>query len=132
MSDIKKTILCIDDDTFTLSSLKDALREEYQVVLALDPEVGLNLAIKHRPDLIMLDISMPKITGLELAEMLRKVESTKTIPIIFLSAYDTTLELKRAEQIGVQAFLGKPCSLTKVRETVANILSHAQENSAQD
>lgn len=120
----KKTILCIDDDAFTLSSLNDILDDEYQVVLALDPEVGLSLAIKNPPDLIILDVNMPKITGLELAEMFRKVESTKHLPIIFLSAYDTSLELQKAQKIGVQAFLGKPCLTSKVRETVADVLKN--------
>ena len=123
MNPAEKLILCVDDDTFTLSSLKDALYDRYKVMLALDPDTGINLAMKHLPDLIMLDINMPGMSGIEAAEMLRRVPSTKEIPIVFLSAYDTDLEKKRATALGAAAFLGKPCSLQEVCDTVDGVLA---------
>ncbi len=122
MSPADKMILCVDDDTFTLSSLKESLSNRYEVMLALDPDTGINLAMKHLPDLIMLDINMPGMSGIEAAEMLRRVPSTKEIPIVFLSAYDTDLEKKRAAALGAAAFLGKPCSLQEVCDTVESVL----------
>ena len=123
MEPAEKLILCIDDDTFTLSSLKEALSLRYKVMLALDPDTGINLAIKHLPDLIMLDINMPGMSGIDVAEMLRQVPSTKEIPIVFLSAYDTDLEKKRAAVLNAAAFLGKPCSLKEVCDTVDAVLA---------
>jgi len=122
MEPAEKLILCVDDDTFTLSSLREALGVRYQVMLAMDPDTGINLAMKHLPDLIMLDINMPGMSGIEAAEMLRRVPSTKEIPIVFLSAYDTNLEKKRAAALSAAAFLGKPCSLREVCETVDSVL----------
>ena len=55
--------------------------------------------------------------------MLRRVPSTKEIPIVFLSAYDTDLEKKRATALGAAAFLGKPCSLQEVCDTVDGVLA---------
>ena len=123
MEPAEKLILCVDDDTFTLSSLKEALSVRYKVMLALDPDTGINLAIKHLPDLIMLDINMPGMSGIDAAELLRQVPSTKEIPIVFLSAYDTDLEKKRAAVLNAAAFLGKPCSLKEVCDTVDAVLA---------
>lgn len=123
MSDNKQSVLCVDDDTCTLSSLKDALSSHYNVMLALDPEVGLNLAIKHVPDLILLDISMPNLSGLDIAKMLKKVESTAEIPILFLTAYDSPFERKQATEIKAAGFLSKPCSLDDIRDAVGQVLA---------
>ncbi|NVK00337.1 MAG: response regulator [Oceanospirillaceae bacterium] len=123
MSNEKALIIAIDDDTFTLTSIKDALSSEYKVMLAMDPEAGLNLVLKHLPQLVILDINMPTLSGMEVAQMLRRVESTRTIPIVFLSGYDTPLEMKQAEQLGAEAFLIKPCTLEEVSRTVGEILN---------
>lgn len=122
MSSVQKQILCVDDDTFTLTSLKEALNGRYKVMLAMDPDTGINLAMKHLPDLVMLDINMPGMSGIDVAEVLSKVPATKNIPIVFLSAYDTDLEKKRASALGAAAFLGKPCSLKEVCDTVECVL----------
>lgn len=119
----RKQILCVDDDTFTLSSLKEALKDQYEVLLAMDPETGINLALKLQPDLIILDINMPGMTGLEAAEILRGVSSTADTPLVFISAYDTELEKRRADALNAAAFLGKPCSLEEVCDTVSRVLA---------
>lgn len=123
MSDDRKLVLCIDDDSFTLTGVKDALQSKYRVMLAMDPEAGLSVALKHLPDLIILDINMPNISGIELAEMLRKVDSVRDTPLVFLSGYDSPMELKQADALGVKAFLVKPCALQEVTDTVESILS---------
>jgi len=122
MSDGRKLILCVDDDTFTLTSLKEALKDKYDVVLAMEPESGINLAIKHQPDLIILDVNMPIMSGIEAAEIMRDVPETAAIPLVFLSAFDTSLEKRRASALNASAFLGKPCSLKEVCETVERVL----------
>ncbi|HSG03486.1 MAG TPA: response regulator [Marinobacterium sp.] len=122
MGDERKLVLCIDDDSFTLTSVNDALSDHYRVMLAMDPETGLNIALKHQPDLIILDINMPNISGIELAQMLRRVESSRDTPMIFLSGYDSPMELKQADAVGAKAFLVKPCALQEVTDTVNSIL----------
>jgi len=62
------------------------------------------------------------MSGIELAAMLRKVESVRDTPLVFLSGYDSPMELKQAENLGVIAFLVKPCALQEVYETVEAVL----------
>lgn len=122
MSSVKKQILCVDDDSFTLTGLKEALGESYDVLLAMEADTGIKLARKYRPDLIVLDVNMPGMDGIEAAEILRKLPETQSIPLIFLSAYDTELEIRRAEALQAAAFIGKPCSSREVCNTVRNVV----------
>lgn len=115
----KKTILCIDDDSFALAQIRDALEDEYKVLCAVDPEVGLSLAIKRQPDLIFLDINMPVMNGLELADLLDKITPTRKIPVIFLSAFTTPEIEQRAEKLAVKAVLSKPCNSRFIKNQVA-------------
>lgn len=118
----QKTILCIDDDTFTLAQIRDALEPEYNLICAVDPEVGLSLAVKREPDLIILDVNMPGMNGLELADLLDKITMTRSIPIIFLSSFATTEIQERAEQLEAKAFLTKPCQGSHIHEMVSRFL----------
>ncbi len=118
----KKTILCIDDDAFTLAQIRDDLEPEYNLICAVEPEVGLSLAVKHEPDLIILDVNMPGMNGLELADLLDKITMTSYIPVIFLSSFATPEIQERAEQLDAKAFLTKPCSGQYIKEMVAKFL----------
>ena len=118
----KKTVLCIDDDAFTLAQIRDALEPEYTLICAVDPEVGLSLAVKREPDLIILDVNMPGMNGLELAGLLDKISMTSNIPIIFLSAFATPEIQARADQLEAKAFLTKPCNASYIQEMVARFL----------
>ena len=91
-------------------------------MLAITPDAGINLAIKHQPDLVLLDIDMPGISGIEVAQMLRREPRTETIPIIFLSAYDTELEKRRAQELAAADFLAKPCSFKELQNAVEGVL----------
>lgn len=118
----KKTILCIDDDTITLEQIRDALEPVYNLICAVDPEEGLSLAVKRQPDLIILDVNMPGMNGLELADLLDKISMTSNIPVIFLSAFATPEIQARANQLEAKAFLTKPCNASYIQEMVARFL----------
>ena len=121
MDDSKRTVLCIDDDSFTLAHLKDSLSDYYNLIFAIDPDVGFELAIKKRPDLILLDLNMPNMNGFELADMTSKLSLTKDIPVVFLSAFASEEIKSRANSLGAAAFLSKPVDpyhLTATLETV--------------
>jgi len=118
----QKTILCIDDDTFTLAQIRDALEPNYNLICAVDPEVGLSLAVKRQPDLIFLDVNMPGMNGLELADLLDKISMTSNIPVVFLSAFATPEIQERADQLDAKAFLTKPCSASYIQDMVARFL----------
>lgn len=126
----KKTLLCIDDDSFTLAHLKDSLGDYYNLIFAIDPDVGFELAIKKQPDLILLDLNMPNMNGFELADMTSKLSMTKDIPVVFLSSFATDEIKERARSLGAAAFLSKPVDpgfLAATIETVFESRAEAKE-----
>lgn len=104
-----KKILVIDDAEFILESTSTLLTfEGYEVLTAADGEEGLKLAFEHKPDLILCDISMPKIDGYEVLERIRANQSTSTIPFIFLTAFTEKENMRLGMQKGADDFLVKP------------------------
>ena len=85
----KARILIVDDEPDLLRTLELLLQEQYEVLTAKDGLVGYTQALKYLPDLIILDIMMPKMTGYQFCDLLHKNPSIKDIPIIILSAKGT-------------------------------------------
>tara|TARA_R110002049_G_scaffold26807_1_gene92979 strand:+ start:176 stop:451 length:276 start_codon:yes stop_codon:yes gene_type:complete len=83
----KKTILVVDDEKDLLDLIEYNLRKEgFEVLKAENGEQGIEIAKKHQPDLVLLDVMMPKMDGLQAVEIMRQDESLKRMPIIFLTA----------------------------------------------
>lgn len=115
-------VLVIDDSPFVLKAVKKALEPEgYQLLdQAFDGRMGLEMAERLQPDLILLDVTMPEMDGFETAEhLLRKNPGTK---IIMLSAMGDNELLQRAKQVGVKAFLPKPFQPEDILRSVKSIL----------
>lgn len=123
----KRTLLCIDDDSFTLAHLKDSLGDFYNLIFAIDPDVGFELAIKKQPDLILLDLNMPNMNGFELADMTTKLSMTKDIPIVFLSSFATDEIKERAKSLGAAAFLSKPVEPGFLAATIETVFESRAE-----
>lgn len=101
-------ILFIEDEATLQKTIGDALRKEgYEVISALDGETGLRLAQKEIPDLILLDLILPKMHGLVLLEELRKDERTKDIPVIVLTNIEDSQGIEKAITLGAKAYLVK-------------------------
>lgn len=122
----KRTVLCIDDDSFTLAHLKDSLSEYYNLIFAIDPDVGFELAIKKQPDLILLDINMPNMNGFELADMTSRLSLTKNIPVVFLSAFGTEEIKSRAKELGAAEFLNKPIDPDLLVATIETVFERIE------
>ena len=94
MDDRKKKILVVDDDDIIRNSISDDLKfQEYLVNEAKDGEEGLRLALVEKPDLILLDIMMPKMNGLEVIQKLREDAWGKRVPVIIISSLNTSDEI---------------------------------------
>ena len=107
----KKTILIVDDEEDFCHLLKLNLEEtkRFDVLVAHNGPDAIDIAIHHHPSLILLDIIMPKMTGTEVAEVLRNNASTQDIPIIFVTAIVKRSEMGASEyQIGRNYFMFKP------------------------
>ena len=107
-----KKILVVEDDLVTQRVLSARLEiNGYEVITAQDGEEGLKKARKENPDLVMLDLMMPKMTGYEVCRMLKFDDKYKNIPIIVLSALDQQDEREKAIKAGADAVFIKPFDL---------------------
>jgi DNA-binding response OmpR family regulator len=122
-----KKILFIEDESALQKSLGDLLRGEgYEVISAIDGETGLRLAKETTPDLILLDLILPKIHGLTLLKMLKEEERTKDIPVIILTNLENVEDIEKAIEMGATTYLVKAnYSLEEVVEKVKNALKSA-------
>lgn len=110
-------ILVVEDEKGIADFLKQGLEEEnYEVFIATDGEKGLESAFKNKPDLILLDWMLPKLSGLEVCKAIRKKDA-KT-PIIFLTAKDTVQETIEGLKAGANDYIKKPFSFDELLERI--------------
>ena len=117
-------ILLIEDEAALQKTIGDILRQErYEVVSALDGETGLKMAKSEKPDLILLDLILPKINGFEVMEELKENDFTKDIPIIVLTNLEGVSDIDKAVSLGAKAYLVKAeYSLEEVIEKIKRAL----------
>jgi len=105
---MSKKILIIEDEEILLGLLQKKLKQEgYEVLIARDGKQGLRMMRKTKPDLILLDIVMPKMGGFEVMEEMGKDEDLKKIPVIIISNSGQPVELDKAKRLGAQDWLIK-------------------------
>ena len=103
-----KTILIIEDEQVLASLLKRKLsRRGYQSIIAADGREGLKKIKEIQPDLILLDIVMPEMSGLEVMEAKQRIETIKDIPIIIISNSGQPVEISRAQKLGAEDWIVK-------------------------
>jgi DNA-binding response OmpR family regulator len=118
----KKRILVVEDDRAIARMLEKILKADYEVVVAHDGAEALKVARQAVPDLALLDVMLPGMDGLRLAERLKRELGLGKIPIIFLTAKDSPLDVVRGIQVGARHYLTKPFKLEDVRDKVAKVL----------
>lgn len=103
-----KTILIIEDEQVLASLLKHKLsRRGYQSIIATDGREGLKKTKEIQPDLILLDIVMPEMSGFEVMEAKQKIKTIKDIPIIIISNSGQPVEISRAQKLGAEDWIVK-------------------------
>ncbi len=118
----KKLVLAIDDEKDILKLVQYNLeREGYQVLCSKTGEEGLDLARSKKPDLILLDLMLPGIDGLEVCKILRSNRETKNIPILMLTAKSTELDQILGLELGASDYISKPFSVKVLTARVKNI-----------
>lgn len=103
-----KKILIVEDVPYNLELLVQLLEDDYELVTARDGSSGVALAGKERPDLILMDMSLPVLDGWEATRQIRANESLREIPIIGLSAHAMSGDRERALEAGCTDYLTKP------------------------
>jgi two-component system cell cycle response regulator DivK len=116
-----KTILYIEDNEMNRKIVRDLLkRTKYALIEAHDGEAGVAKALEARPDLILMDIQLPKISGLDATKRLRAEAATANTPIIAITSFALSGDDVKAKEAGATAYLAKPYSpfdlLTLIRK----------------
>ncbi len=126
----KPTILVVDDTPDNLTLMAGLLKQTYSVKLAINGEKALQLAnAAERPDLIVLDIMMPGMSGFEVCERLKNDAATRDIPVIFLTAMTATEDERKGLALGAVDFISKPVNPPIV---LARVATHLQVKAAAD
>jgi len=121
----KGRILVVDDEIYIVHILDFSLgMEGYEVLTALDGEQALEKARTEKPDLIVLDIMMPKLDGYETCKRLKADPETKDLPVILLSAKGRNVDQKVGFEVGADDYITKPFSPRKLVERINAILGH--------
>jgi two-component system alkaline phosphatase synthesis response regulator PhoP len=128
----KGRILVVDDEIYIVHILDFSLgMEGYEVITALDGEQALEKARAEKPDLIVLDIMMPKLDGYETCKILKSEPDTKDIPVILLSAKGRNVDQKIGFEVGADDYITKPFSPRKLVERINAILGQSSSQRMQ-
>jgi two-component system, cell cycle response regulator DivK len=122
-------ILLVEDNEMNRDMLSRRLeRKGYEVVVAVDGQQGVTLARSEGPDLILMDMSLPVLDGWEATRQLKRVESTRSIPVIALTAHAMAGDRDRAVEAGCDDYDTKPIELTRLLGKIETLLG--QQRSA--
>lgn len=128
--DIMTKVLLVEDDINLREIYAARLSAEgYELVTASDGEEALSKAVAEKPQLILLDVMMPKISGFDVLDILRSTDETKTTKVIMLSALSQTSDRERGEKLGADKYLVKSqITLEDVVEAVKNLLNNSDSS----
>ena len=126
-------ILLVEDDSNLREIYAARLEAEgYKIVAAMDGEEALAIAVKEKPDLIISDVMMPKISGFDMLDILRSTPETKDVKIIMMTALSQDEDRKRGEELGADRYIVKSqVTLDDVVLVVHDLLSDGSENTSQ-
>ena len=121
----KKKILVVDDNVNFLDLVSLVFEEEFAILKAENGEEGMALVRRELPDVILLDVMMPKVSVIEMLRELQSDLDTRSIPVIVLTAnnFDQTTMAMFQREVNVKSFLKKPCAIEKLRSEIAQVLA---------
>ena len=117
-----KTILNVEDNEFNRKIVRHLLaRTSYRLIEAGDGEAGVTTAREARPDLVIMDIQLPKLSGLEATRQLRADPATAAIPIVVITSFALAGDDDKAREAGATAYLAKPYSPRELLEVIRKL-----------
>ena len=120
-------VLIVEDEPAILELVKDTLfNERYEILEAEDGERALKIAQDSDPDLILLDIMLPKLNGYEVCRQLKSSDKTTRIPILLLTAFGQKREIEEGFKVKADGYIIKPFEPMKLREEVQRYLQNSQ------
>ena len=119
-----KTILVVEDNELNMKLFHDLLEAHgYNILQTKDGMEALRLAREHHPDLILMDIQLPEVSGLEVTKWIKEDEDLKSIPVIAITAFAMKGDEEKIREGGCEAYIAKPISVTSFLQTVQKYLS---------
>ncbi|MBB3187369.1 hybrid sensor histidine kinase/response regulator transcription factor [Microbacter margulisiae] len=118
----KKIMLIVEDNDEIMSYIKDIFKKEFRMLEATDGEAGLKLALKHVPDIIITDIIMPKMNGMELCAKVKSELKTSHVPVVMLTALNTLQYKIEGYETGADSYITKPFSTALLTSRVYNLI----------
>lgn len=118
-------IVVIDDEEIVCSSIKKLLEslKKYEVKYATSGQEGLKLVSQYQPNLIILDVMMPDMSGLEILNQLKKRTATSQIPVVMLTGYDDEVSMHEAMDSYAEEYILKPATREELEQKISYILS---------
>jgi two-component system, cell cycle response regulator DivK len=121
MSD--KTVLYVEDNEYNLKIVRQLLgRTSYRLIEAVDGQLGVETALREVPDLILMDIQLPKLSGLDATRRLRADPKTAAIPIIVITSFALSGDDQKAKDAGASAYLAKPYSPRELLQMIRKLV----------
>src|SRR3970040_710135 len=131
MNGAAKTVLVVEDNELNMKLFHDLLEAHgYNILQTKDGMEALRLAREHHPDLILMDIQLPEVSGLEVTKWIKEDDNLRSIPVIAVTAFAMKGDEERIRQGGCEAYLSKPISVNMFLDTVKSYLGDASKGSA--
>ena len=122
-----KTVMIVEDNELNMKLFHDMLEAYgYRTIGTPNGLEALDLARKHRPDLILMDIQLPEVSGLEVTKWLKDDAELQAIPVVAVTAFAMKGDEERIREGGCEAYLSKPISVAKFIETIRRFLGVGQ------
>ncbi|MCA0319140.1 MAG: response regulator [Proteobacteria bacterium] len=120
---MSKTVMIVEDNELNMKLFHDLLEANgYRTIQTRNGTEALDLARNHKPDLILMDIQLPEISGLDVTRWIKEDDTIRHIPIIAVTAFAMKGDEERIRAGGCEAYLSKPISVAKFIETVRHFL----------
>jgi two-component system, cell cycle response regulator DivK len=118
-----KTVLIVEDNELNMKLFHDLLQANgFNTIETRNGIEALDLARKHKPDLILMDIQLPEVSGLEVTKWIKEDDDLKSIPVVAVTAFAMKGDEERIREGGCEAYLSKPISVAKFLETVRHFV----------
>jgi two-component system cell cycle response regulator DivK len=118
-----KTVLIVEDNELNMKLFHDLLEAHgYNTLETKDGREALKIAREHHPDLILMDIQLPEVSGLEVTKWIKEDESLRNIPVIAVTAFAMKGDEEKIREGGCEAYLAKPISVANFLETVEKFI----------
>jgi two-component system cell cycle response regulator DivK len=121
-----KSILIVEDNELNMKLFSDLLEAHgYRVIQTRDGLSALELARRHKPDLVLMDIQLPEVSGIEVTKWLKEADDLRHIPVIAVTAFAMKGDEEKIKEGGCEAYISKPISVLSFLQTIDGFLKQA-------